>query len=576
MPLHRLTHIVMGVPNVEQTAAYYTEFGLIPADAAGGPAAAGRRRADGRAAHLRHRRRRRAAARIVGSDRAVWCGSASASTTPMTSTGSPPALAALGVPVARGEGCVTAADPGTRVDRPGRGRPPGRAGADAGARLQRPGRRPSGPTRARPASCASSPCGPASSAMSCSAPPTRRPRSGSSPRASGSRSATRCRTSPRSCAAPPTITTSWSSRRRSRSCTTPPGRSTTSTRSAAAPSAMLAGDPDRHIWGLGRHYIGSNFFWYLQGPGRQLLRVLLRPGLHRRRRAVDAGGVGGRAGAVGLGAAAAPVVPRPGGPGRADGRRAPALVTGTVSPIWRPDPDRRGQLRHRPVRPVRHRPDRSRVRRVPRPVALVGRPPRGVLGRGLGLLRPGGGRQPRGGADRRRHAGGALVPRHPAQLRRARPAAPAGRRRRGGGHGRQRGRDHPSRPPGRSSAPRSPRSPTGSAAAGVGRGDRVVGYLPDSTPALVAFLATASVGAIWSACAQDYGAGGAAARFAQLEPVVLFAADGYPWNGKVHDRRGRGGGAAAGAAHPARHRPCHQRRPVRPGWKRHPAAQPPG
>jgi acetoacetyl-CoA synthetase len=74
-------------------------------------------------------------------------------------------------------------------------------------------------------------------------------------------------------------------------------------------------------------------------------------------------------------------------------------------------------------------------------------------------------------------------------------------------------------------------------AAGVRRGDRVVGYLPDSTPALVAFLATASIGAIWSACAQDYGAGGAAARFAQLEPVILVAADGYPWNGKVHDRR---------------------------------------
>jgi acetoacetyl-CoA synthetase len=72
---------------------------------------------------------------------------------------------------------------------------------------------------------------------------------------------------------------------------------------------------------------------------------------------------------------------------------------------------------------------------------------------------------------------------------------------------------------------------------GVRRGDRVVGYLPDTTPALVAFLAAASIGAIWSACAQDYGADGAAARFAQLEPAVLFAADGYPWNGRVHDRR---------------------------------------
>ena len=74
-------------------------------------------------------------------------------------------------------------------------------------------------------------------------------------------------------------------------------------------------------------------------------------------------------------------------------------------------------------------------------------------------------------------------------------------------------------------------------AAGVVPGDRVVGYLPNTTPTLVAFLATASVGAIWSACAQDYSGHGAAARFAQLDPVVLFAADGYRWNGKTHDRR---------------------------------------
>jgi hypothetical protein len=72
---------------------------------------------------------------------------------------------------------------------------------------------------------------------------------------------------------------------------------------------------------------------------------------------------------------------------------------------------------------------------------------------------------------------------------------------------------------------------------GVRPGDRVVGYLPNTTPALIAFLATASVGAIWSACAQDYGAHGAAARFAQLDPVILFAADGYHWNGKAYDRR---------------------------------------
>jgi acetoacetyl-CoA synthetase len=73
---------------------------------------------------------------------------------------------------------------------------------------------------------------------------------------------------------------------------------------------------------------------------------------------------------------------------------------------------------------------------------------------------------------------------------------------------------------------------------GVQRGDRVVGYLSNTTPTLIAFLATASVGAIWSACAQDYGAHGAAGRFAQLDPVILFAADGYHWNGKAYDRRG--------------------------------------
>ncbi|MFE6508753.1 acetoacetate--CoA ligase [Nocardioides sp. NPDC057767] len=74
-------------------------------------------------------------------------------------------------------------------------------------------------------------------------------------------------------------------------------------------------------------------------------------------------------------------------------------------------------------------------------------------------------------------------------------------------------------------------------AQGVQKGDRVIGYLPNTTHTLVAFLATASVGAVWSACAQDYSGTGAATRFAQLEPTVLFAADGYRWNGRLHDRR---------------------------------------
>lgn len=72
---------------------------------------------------------------------------------------------------------------------------------------------------------------------------------------------------------------------------------------------------------------------------------------------------------------------------------------------------------------------------------------------------------------------------------------------------------------------------------GVTPGDRVVGYLPNTLHAVTAFLASASVGAVWSACGQDYGADGATNRFAQLEPVVLFAADGYRWNGREQDRR---------------------------------------
>ena len=73
-------------------------------------------------------------------------------------------------------------------------------------------------------------------------------------------------------------------------------------------------------------------------------------------------------------------------------------------------------------------------------------------------------------------------------------------------------------------------------ALGVKRGDRVVGYLPNGRHAVVAFLATASLGAVWSACGQDLGAPGAAARFSQLDPVVLVAADGYRWNGASLDR----------------------------------------
>ncbi|WP_405728878.1 acetoacetate--CoA ligase [Streptomyces sp. NBC_00028] len=72
---------------------------------------------------------------------------------------------------------------------------------------------------------------------------------------------------------------------------------------------------------------------------------------------------------------------------------------------------------------------------------------------------------------------------------------------------------------------------------GVGQGDRVVGYLPNTPHAIVAFLAAASLGALWSVCGQDYAPQAAADRFAQLEPTVLIAADGYLFNSSTHDRR---------------------------------------
>jgi acetoacetyl-CoA synthetase len=80
-------------------------------------------------------------------------------------------------------------------------------------------------------------------------------------------------------------------------------------------------------------------------------------------------------------------------------------------------------------------------------------------------------------------------------------------------------------------------SAAGLRALGVGRGDRVVAYLPNIPEAIVAFLATASIGAIWSSCSPDFGPASVIDRFAQIEPKVLFAVDGYRYGGKDFDRR---------------------------------------
>ncbi len=73
------------------------------------------------------------------------------------------------------------------------------------------------------------------------------------------------------------------------------------------------------------------------------------------------------------------------------------------------------------------------------------------------------------------------------------------------------------------------------AADGVGPGDRVAGFLPNIPEAMIGMLATASLGAVWSSCSPDFGVQGVLDRFGQIEPKVLFTADGYRYGGKSHD-----------------------------------------
>ncbi|HEY7419971.1 MAG TPA: acetoacetate--CoA ligase, partial [Ktedonobacteraceae bacterium] len=72
---------------------------------------------------------------------------------------------------------------------------------------------------------------------------------------------------------------------------------------------------------------------------------------------------------------------------------------------------------------------------------------------------------------------------------------------------------------------------------GVQKGDRVVAYMPNIPETLIAFLACASMGAIWSSCPPDFGTNSVIDRFQQIEPKVLFAVDGYQYGGKTFDRR---------------------------------------
>jgi len=71
--------------------------------------------------------------------------------------------------------------------------------------------------------------------------------------------------------------------------------------------------------------------------------------------------------------------------------------------------------------------------------------------------------------------------------------------------------------------------------AGVKKGDRVAGYMPNLPETVIAMLAATSIGAIWSSCSPDFGIDGVVDRLSQIQPTVLFCAAAYSYNGKTHD-----------------------------------------
>jgi len=79
---------------------------------------------------------------------------------------------------------------------------------------------------------------------------------------------------------------------------------------------------------------------------------------------------------------------------------------------------------------------------------------------------------------------------------------------------------------------------------GIQPGDRVAGFMPNCIETVVAMLATASLGAVWSSCSPDFGKQGALDRFGQIAPRLLFTADGYVYNGKACDSLSRAGDIA--------------------------------
>src|SRR6202035_5965272 len=74
-------------------------------------------------------------------------------------------------------------------------------------------------------------------------------------------------------------------------------------------------------------------------------------------------------------------------------------------------------------------------------------------------------------------------------------------------------------------------------AMGIGPGDRVAAYMPNIPETVAALLACASIGAVWSSAAPEFGARSVIDRFSQIEPSVLLAVDGYRYGGRDFDRR---------------------------------------
>ncbi|MCL6477961.1 MAG: acetoacetate--CoA ligase [Peptococcaceae bacterium] len=74
---------------------------------------------------------------------------------------------------------------------------------------------------------------------------------------------------------------------------------------------------------------------------------------------------------------------------------------------------------------------------------------------------------------------------------------------------------------------------------GIKAGDRVAGFMPNMMETVVAMLAATSIGAVWSSCSPDFGIKGVLDRFGQIQPRILFTADGYFYNGKAHDSLAR-------------------------------------